>query len=60
LPEAIAATAKMAAAVEVMVRVDASLRFMMISFERGGNLRHGGPLNARRSSLVNRLGANRL
>jgi hypothetical protein len=33
---------------------------MMISFERGGNLRHGGPLNARRSSLVNRLGANRL
>jgi hypothetical protein len=32
------------------------LRFMMISFERGGNLRHGGPLNARRSSLVNRLG----
>ena len=46
--------AKAAAAVAVIVRVDARLRFMSISFERGV-VRSGtcGPLNARLPRLVN-------
>ena len=52
--EAMAAMAKAAAAVAVIVRVDARLRFMSISFERGV-VRSGtcGPLNARMPRLVN-------